>query len=46
MRLSVKDFKGISFSHNTKVLYLNRLAMQIAFGIVSVFLPIFFYALS
>ncbi|MBL7045805.1 MAG: MFS transporter [Parcubacteria group bacterium] len=43
MRLSIKDFKGVSFSQNTRTLYLNRLLMQVAFGVVSIFMPIFFY---
>jgi len=42
-KLSIADYKGIKLSADLVSLYFARLLIQTAFGVVGIFLPIFFF---
>ncbi|PIT91104.1 hypothetical protein COU17_02330 [Candidatus Kaiserbacteria bacterium CG10_big_fil_rev_8_21_14_0_10_49_17] len=43
MKIALSDLRDIHFSTGTKALCGNRLLMQLGFGMVSIFAPVFFY---
>jgi len=43
MKLSINDYKGVQIPANLLSLYFARLLISTAFGVVGIFLPIFFY---
>ena len=43
MKLSLKDYQGIHFSFNILALYLNRILIQLGFGVVGIFQVIFIF---
>ncbi|MBI2617956.1 MFS transporter [Candidatus Kaiserbacteria bacterium] len=43
MKLSVKDYQGVHFSFDILALYLNRLLIQLGFGVVGIFEIIFIF---
>ncbi len=43
MKIAVQDFKEVHFSRDAVLLYMNRVFLQVAFGVIGIFLPIFFF---
>lgn len=43
MKIGLKDYKDVHFSRDIIILYSNRMLLQIAFGVVGIFFPIFFF---
>ncbi len=43
MKLSLKDYQGVHFSFNILALYLNRILIQLGFGVVGIFQVIFIF---
>jgi len=43
MRLSLRDYSRIDFSKDTIVLYINRIFLQVALGVIGIFFPIFYF---